>query len=98
MDSKDKTLGQQHLPQQYSLVRGEEDRGTLKYQRRLRKVEQDPSPLESQVLMRVPYLDHNCDPWIWIWIWIWKGPAAAFKCFGNGQKERETRNPRINTH
>ena len=62
MDSKDKTLGLQHLPQQYSLVRGEEDRGTLKYQRRLRKVEQNSSPLESQVLMQVPYLDHNCDP------------------------------------
>ena len=33
------------LPQRYSLTRGEEDRGTLKGQRRPRKVEQNPSPL-----------------------------------------------------
>ena len=46
---KDKTPGQLYLPQRYTPVRGEEDRGNLKHQGP-RTIEQNPSPLELRVL------------------------------------------------
>jgi hypothetical protein len=87
VSSKNKT-GQLYLPQRYSLIRGQEDRGTLKHQRRLRK---------SNRIPRRPHLC-NCgyryDFCVWITIvtlWVSRETRGRFKAWPSPEGTKGTK-------
>ena len=91
--SKDRTPDQQYLPQQYGLVIGEEDRGTLKTSEKTGESQTNPLTFVAAGIDITSLSGSQSYPPA-----SGEGPAAALRRLGNNQKERATRNPRINTH
>ena len=90
---KAKTPGRWYLPQRYILVRCEEGHGTSKDQGRQRKVGTESRTFVTSGIDITPGSGSQSYP-----PGSGEGPAAALSRLGKIQKERATRNPRINTH